>query len=278
MPELPSIPAEAWGFFALLAAVGLAVYARVVRQIAAQGGQVRVADFDLPELLMSFVFAGFFLIGVINALLPAKELASPRDDIGVVVNAALLFVAFTAGILAFLHYARRLRLVELFGLHRLPVPVALAFAAGLVLAAWPLASGANLLAMHFLDGPIAPQPLVELFRQVASKGDRLAIAKIVFAGVIVAPVCEELLFRGFFYGVWKRYLGPLGAGFLSCLLFAAFHTNLAAFAGLFVLAVCLNLAYERTGSLLVPIGMHALFNLLNLLVLFSMAGREVPAP
>jgi membrane protease YdiL (CAAX protease family) len=76
--------------------------------------------------------------------------------------------------------------------------------------------------------------------------------------------------------VWKRFLGPLGAGLAACLLFAAFHTNLAAFGGLFVLAVCLNLAYERTGSLLVPIAMHALFNLANLLVLFSQVGPTLP--
>ena len=278
MPALPSIPAEAWGFFALLVALGLMIYARVIRRIVAQGGQVRVAEFDLPELLMSFVFAGFFLATMAATLARAKDGDGLRGDIDVVLQSALLFVAFTAGILAFLHYARRRRIGELFGLTRLSMPVALAFAAGLVLAALPLASGANLLAMRLLEGPVTPQPLVELFSQVAGKGDRLAIAKIVFAGVIVAPICEELLFRGFFYGVWKRYLGPLGAGFLSCLLFAAFHTSLAAFAGLFVLAVCFNLAYERTGSLLVPIGMHALFNLLNLLVLFSFAGREIPAP
>jgi len=89
--------------------------------------------------------------------------------------------------------------------------------------------------------------------------------------VFIQPACEEFLFRGFFYGVWKRFLGPLGGGFLACLLFAAFHGSLAAFAGLFVLAVCLNIAYERTGSLLVPIGRLALFNLTSLLVSYAQA-------
>ena len=77
--------------------------------------------------------------------------------------------------------------------------------------------------------------------------------------------------------MWKRYFGAVPSGFLSCLLFAAFHTSLTALAGLFVLAVCLNLAYERTGSLLVPIGMHALFNFVSLLFLYTQAQFPLPA-
>ncbi|MEI9893033.1 MAG: CPBP family intramembrane glutamic endopeptidase [Chthoniobacter sp.] len=71
--------------------------------------------------------------------------------------------------------------------------------------------------------------------------------------------------------MWKHYLGPLSAGIFACVLFAAFHASLSAFGGLLVLAVCLNIAYERTGSLLVPIGMHALFNLTSLLVIYGQA-------
>ena len=97
------------------------------------------------------------------------------------------------------------------------------------------------------------------------------MGKILVSAVVIQPICEEFLFRGFFYGVWKHYLGPWRAGFLACLLFAAFHASLAAFAGLFVLAVCLNIAYERTGSLLVPIGMHAIFNLTSLVVIYGQA-------
>ena len=98
-----------------------------------------------------------------------------------------------------------------------------------------------------------------------------AMSKILVSAVFIQPICEEFLFRGFFYGVWKQYLGPWRAGFFTCLLFAAFHASLAAFAGLFVLAVCLNIAYERTGSLLVPISMHAIFNLTSLVAIYGQA-------
>ncbi len=43
-------------------------------------------------------------------------------------------------------------------------------------------------------------------------------------------------------------------------LFAAIHLNTASLLPLFVLALCLTLAYEATGSLLIPMVMHSCFN------------------
>ena len=42
----------------------------------------------------------------------------------------------------------------------------------------------------------------------------------------------------------------------------------ASMPGLFVLALCLTLAYEASGSLIVPLVMHAGFNLSQLLYLY----------
>jgi membrane protease YdiL (CAAX protease family) len=46
--------------------------------------------------------------------------------------------------------------------------------------------------------------------------------------------------------------------------FAALHGNLAAMAPIVFLGIFLAYAYERTGSLWTPIGMHALSNAMNL--------------
>jgi membrane protease YdiL (CAAX protease family) len=116
-----------------------------------------------------------------------------------------------------------------------------------------------------LKDDFAQQPLVELYIRVVQQNDYLAMGKIALTAAVLAPFSEEFLFRGFFYGVWKRYLGPRYAAVLASLLFAAMHTSLSSFPTLFVLALCLTQAYERTGSLLVPIGFHAFFNFTNLL-------------
>jgi membrane protease YdiL (CAAX protease family) len=89
---------------------------------------------------------------------------------------------------------------------------------------------------------------------------------IVFA-VAVAPVVEEFLFRFFIYGVLKRYFGRLLGVTFSALLFAAAHAHLPSFAPLFVLGSCFAIAYEWSGSILVAMTMHSLFNSLTLTAL-----------
>jgi membrane protease YdiL (CAAX protease family) len=191
-------------------------------------------------------------------------------DIDAVLPNSLIFIIFVIGISGFIRF-RGLHLRRTFGLDRLSPLATLGWAIGLILAAFPLAGAASAITAYFARGELDPQPLVDLFNKVARHHDYVAMGKILLSAVVIQPACEEFLFRGFFYGVWKHYLGPLGAGFLACLLFAGFHASLAAFGGLFVLAVCLNIAYERTGSLLVPTGMHALFNLTSLAVIYGQA-------
>jgi membrane protease YdiL (CAAX protease family) len=171
---------------------------------------------------------------------------------------------------------RKLPTRHIFGLDQVRPLTAIAWAAGLCLAALPLTHAVSLVTMLALKDNLAPQPLVQLFSEVARQNDFLAIAKIFFVGAIVAPACEEFLFRGFCYPIWKRYIGPIGSALLASLLFAALHTSLTAFASLFLLALCLNLAYERTGSLLVPIGIHAAFNSFSLLILYTQRFTVAP--
>ena len=64
---------------------------------------------------------------------------------------------------------------------------------------------------------------------------------------------------------------------INAALFAGIHLNAPSFAGLFVLAVCLTLAYEWTGSLLVPMAMHALFNSISI-VNFARRSKERVRP
>jgi membrane protease YdiL (CAAX protease family) len=111
------------------------------------------------------------------------------------------------------------------------------------------------------------QNVIEFFLDAAQRSDRKAMILTGVLAVVIAPVVEETLFRGYLYGVLKRYLGGIGAGLLASVLFAAMHLNLAALPALFVLALCLTVAYEATGSLLVNIFMHSLFNLTSLLVI-----------
>ena len=83
---------------------------------------------------------------------------------------------------------------------------------------------------------------------------------IIVIAVVIAPVLEEMLFRGLFQTAIRSFFSkPWLSVVISSVLFAAFHQP-AHWPALFVLAVCLGYSYEKSGSLFRPIFIHSLFN------------------
>jgi membrane protease YdiL (CAAX protease family) len=106
--------------------------------------------------------------------------------------------------------------------------------------------------------------------------------------VLVAPVAEELFFRGVVFNAWLREYGVRAAILGSAALFAAIHADpssldtlidsLAKVVSIFGLGVGLAVLYQRTRSLLAPIAMHATFNAisLTLALLARLYGWDLP--
>ena len=79
--------------------------------------------------------------------------------------------------------------------------------------------------------------------------------------VTLVPLAEEVCFRGVLLPAFAGKVPRLAPVIGQALLFALLHVNLAAFPGLFLLGLALGIGYARTGSLLTPVAMHAVFNL-----------------
>ena len=111
------------------------------------------------------------------------------------------------------------------------------------------------------------QAAIHLFLET---DDPLRRASFVVFAVVVAPIAEEALFRGILLPLLVRRFGAaIGLG-LVALGFAALHGDAGSFPGLAVLSVALSLAYARTGTILVPMAMHALFNAANLALILAL--------
>jgi len=93
----------------------------------------------------------------------------------------------------------------------------------------------------------------------------------ILTAVFVAPLFEELMFRGMVFPCLVKHVGLAKGTVLASLLFAAMHFHLPSLLPLFLLSAMLCLAYWRTGSLWVGIGMHAIFNAVSILAL-NLAG------
>jgi membrane protease YdiL (CAAX protease family) len=111
-----------------------------------------------------------------------------------------------------------------------------------------------------------PQNAVELLRQ------QWPAYLIVLQGlvtVVLAPVAEEILFRGILYTVIKQRGHAIAAASISSLLFALIHFYPVGFLSLMFLSIALIAAYEWTKNLLAPILIHALFNAINFVVIVA---------
>ena len=86
---------------------------------------------------------------------------------------------------------------------------------------------------------------------------------VVVAVVILAPIAEEVFFRGVVFNAWLREGGPRWALFGSSALFALIHLSVVAVVPIFLLGLALAWVYRRTGSLLAPIAMHATVNAIS---------------
>ncbi|MBC8003010.1 MAG: CPBP family intramembrane metalloprotease [Opitutaceae bacterium] len=153
---------------------------------------------------------------------------------------------------------------EGFGLGNAPSR-ALALGLGVGAVALPVVLGWNQIAAELLVRlGIKPetQEAVQRLQAGMTGGQQIYLAVV---AVLLAPLVEELLFRGIIYPTVKQAGYPKVALWGTALMFGAIHANLASFLPLAVFALILTWAYERTNNLLAPMLIHGLFNAANFL-------------
>jgi len=96
----------------------------------------------------------------------------------------------------------------------------------------------------------------------------LAAATVVLVVVVLAPLCEEIVYRGLLWGALERYALPSWVPFVvTTLLFAVAHFEFTRTPLLFVVALPIALARLRTGRLAASVVAHQVNNLLPGVVL-----------
>ena len=102
-----------------------------------------------------------------------------------------------------------------------------------------------------------------------------ALAITIIAGILIAPVtafCEEIFFRGLIFGGLRQRLSLWPAAVASGLIFGLLHLtagDVGVALQLSILGVIFAWAYERSGSLWVPISLHLLNNTIAFISLIS---------
>jgi uncharacterized protein len=122
--------------------------------------------------------------------------------------------------------------------------------------------------------------VLSFFGVQQTQADQLALAEaspgqfllLLGVGALLAPLAEEVFFRGYVFRAYLVAKGPVQAYIISALLFAVLHLNLPAFIPTFAIGLILAFLYHRSGSLVPSIVAHALNNGFALTALYFVSG------
>lgn len=245
----------------LLLAIGIVAYALLRRTGTTfafeRAGNVWTAPFSGPDLIVVVLLILAFRAMAMSYTGPSPDKTYTAASI---LQGSFLFVILAGALLLALGI-RRAPFSELFGLNRLGSAAMAAWVLLGVVACIAITQGAAWLWKHHVLTPewisTGDQTLVRLLRESPDLGLRLAIA---ISACVLQPLTEEIIFRGYLYPAIKRHSDRPFAALVSAIVFAALHFHVPTLGPLFIFGLLLVMTYELSGSLWVPIGIHALFN------------------
>jgi membrane protease YdiL (CAAX protease family) len=219
------------------------------------GGELRWAPWTaVVALLVAFAFAimGAVVIGIVAGVFGASF-----DDPPPAVNIVATFVQDGAFIGAALLFARRAGRVlpAQFGIARVRLGTALKWMAIAYAGYWLLSIvWAQIVGLSEQD---------ELPESFGADESTVALVAVCVLVTVVAPIAEEVFFRGYFFGALRNWRGPWPAALLTGAVFGAIHAGSAPsklLVPLAILGVMLCVIRWRSGSLLPCIALHAINN------------------
>jgi membrane protease YdiL (CAAX protease family) len=204
--------------------------------------------------LVAFILT-FVVVGIVAAATGAST--DEENPTFTVIATFLQGLVFIGTAVLFASFVRRPR-PEHFGLRRTRFWPAVGWAAAVLGAFW--------LASSILVAIFGEPPEQEIAEEIKSEDAALAVIGYVGLTCLIAPLAEEVFFRGLLFPVLRARVGVAWGVLVTGALFSVVHalgSPVEALIVLFVLGSGLCLLYLRTGSLLPCIGLHALNNAIS---------------
>ena len=274
--------------FAVLAAVVVFAVAAFAKRLLAKPrlageppeiskGKVPVWIYNHLDLLgLGGIIGMFYALMMIGLMAGADSSAEMEVTIeGLVISIGFQF--FMAAV-AFAIVCQRVGVVAWLGLAWKKWPWVFLIAPAAVLTMW--AAFAGIYSIGYMElmeslGVKLQQDTVTIFQ---TADDPVVLVMMAFTAAVVAPVCEEIVFRGYLYPVAKKFAGPWVGGVCTALVFSAVHGGLAPLLPLFIFGMALVVLYEWTGSIWAPISAHFLFNSATVVVQLAMRYEWIQMP
>ena len=221
-------------------------------------GNVAYWYYRKSDLIGVGAIAGFYYLMIILNAMAAEDMdnyeISPMD---LIFNIGLQF--FLAGVVIAI-VVGRINPISWLGLKWKDWPWVFLIAPATVLTMWAIFAGLYAIGYDTLMesfGVKQVQDTVEIFKETKSNSVLILMS---ITTVFVAPICEEVVFRGYLYPVLKKFNGVWIGAFVSALVFSGAHGSMSALLPLFIFGLMLVLLYESTGSIWMCMAVHFLFN------------------
>ena len=234
----------------------------------------RLGDVLLP--LIWFLFTPIIVVSLLTRPAETGETEAAAIPPRMAIAAQLVTQVIT--LLVTLFVARRAMRGDwaTWGLRRRGIGRNAAWAVAGYLACWPAVWGLAMLTQRAVryfapDAPLPEHTAVEFLR--SPETTRIEAGLVVLGAALLAPVMEELLFRGVLLNAAANAARSTWAGILiSALMFGLIHAELHHVPALMLFGAVLGYAYVRSGSLWLPVLMHVVFNVKTLIFLWWSQG------
>lgn len=222
----------------------------------------------LDLLGAGLIFFVFFtlVVGSVQMATSGKETVLAASGL----VSSIIFQFVSAGIVIGM-IVRRINPISWLGLRWRKWPLVFIIAPSTVIGMLIIFSGLEAYGYMKWIESLGCEPVQETVKLLQDSTDPKLLGLMIFAAVIAAPLCEEIVFRGYLYTLGKRFAGPWIGAFCSSIIFAAAHGSVSALLPLFIFGLVQVFVYEKTRSLWAPIAVHFCFN--GATVLVQMAPR-----
>ena len=236
------------------------------RRTASNRTRLRSKPFGAPHVQLVLTTSLLFALGA------ALQSAPPPQQWHNLLSGTLLYVSLsllTVGLCL-----KHANLTPRTAFHNTSQGTARAIGRGLIfgLATIPPITLLTMVTNHLLEAcglVIERQEIFELIKEAQTPGLRLFL---IVSVILMAPIIEELLFRGILFTAVLRQRSFFFAALLSSLYFALVHLHAPSLLSLLALGVAFAAGYSASGSLLTPIAMHMLFNLTGICFYLASSG------
>ncbi len=268
--------AAPWLFLGGLIVLALGLVSAAGSQ-AVERGRDLTLDYRGPSPVLTFLAViALTLVAIVVVLAPLSALGvSAESPLATTVSLVLTTLMYLAVVRLLVVGPGALAWKDM-GLHHRPAEAVRDLLVGALIAVPVL--GFTLILGGLLAGFLEPAP-----SPLPKAGDALALVANLVSAAVLAPIGEELFFRGFATTAWARVRGARpaiirGAAFFALahvitLFDASFGTGaqhaLFSFIALLPVGIALGWVFLSRRSLYAAIGLHAAFNALQVIALFA---------